>query len=108
MAVYKTISSKEIVRKVMRDLNPHSQNGDWLYDAIEWIGEALEHIGSSTQLVTKVCTLEIKNHKAALPADLYYPQQVATSGHVNAHEICLLYTSPSPRDGATSRMPSSA
>ena len=23
-------------------------------------------------------------------------------------EICLLYTSPSPRDGATSRMPSSA
>ena len=24
------------------------------------------------------------------------------------HIICLLYTSPSPRDGATSRMPSSA
>ena len=24
------------------------------------------------------------------------------------HYICLLYTSPSPRDGATSRMPSSA
>ena len=23
-------------------------------------------------------------------------------------DICLLYTSPSPRDGATSRMPSSA
>ena len=25
-----------------------------------------------------------------------------------AEETCLLYTSPSPRDGATSRMPSSA
>ena len=25
-----------------------------------------------------------------------------------AHSFCLLYTSPSPRDGATSRMPSSA
>ena len=24
------------------------------------------------------------------------------------YNICLLYTSPSPRDGATSRMPSSA
>ena len=76
-----------IVRKVMRDLNPHSQNGDWLHDAIEWIGEALEHIGSSTQLITKVCTVQIKNHKAALPADLYYPQQVSTSGHPDAETI---------------------
>lgn len=87
MAIYKTISSKEIVRKVMRDLNPHSQNGDWLHDSIEWIGEALEHIGSSAQTITKVCTVEIKNHKAALPADLYYPQQVATSGHIKSAEI---------------------
>ena len=30
-------------------------------------------------------------------------------GHVLIDDIpCLLYTSPSPRDGATSRMPSSA
>ena len=28
--------------------------------------------------------------------------------HVNKHAICLLYTSPSPRDGLLSRMPSSA
>ena len=27
---------------------------------------------------------------------------------VGAHRICLLYTSPSPRDGLLSRMPSSA
>ena len=27
---------------------------------------------------------------------------------LNYHKTCLLYTSPSPRDGATSRMPSSA
>ena len=27
---------------------------------------------------------------------------------LNAYKVCLLYTSPSPRDGATSRMPSSA
>ena len=29
-------------------------------------------------------------------------------GHVLAPEACLLYTSPSPRDLSTSRMPSSA
>ena len=29
--------------------------------------------------------------------------------NLNQHKkVCLLYTSPSPRDGATSRMPSSA
>ena len=71
----------------MRDLNPHSQSGDWLHDAIEWIGEALEHIGSSAQTITKVCTIKIKNHKAHLPADLYYVQQVGTSGHVDAQNI---------------------
>ena len=27
---------------------------------------------------------------------------------VEQHEVCLLYTSPSPRDLSTSRMPSSA
>ena len=38
-----------------------------------------------------------------------YPLQ--TSGgksHYQDKEICLLYTSPSPRDGLLSRMPSSA
>ena len=30
-----------------------------------------------------------------------------SSAYLSA-ETCLLYTSPSPRDGATSRMPSSA
>ena len=30
------------------------------------------------------------------------------SHHIHQHEVCLLYTSPSPRDGLLSRMPSSA
>ena len=30
------------------------------------------------------------------------------SGNMDENNACLLYTSPSPRDGATSRMPSSA
>ena len=32
----------------------------------------------------------------------------ATTAHTEMSKICLLYTSPSPRDGLLSRMPSSA
>ena len=32
----------------------------------------------------------------------------AVGGVMYMHEVCLLYTSPSPRDGLLSRMPSSA
>ena len=35
-------------------------------------------------------------------------QLAAIEGDLNALEVCLLYTSPSPRDLSTSRMPSSA
>ena len=31
-----------------------------------------------------------------------------TNLNIRTDKACLLYTSPSPRDGATSRMPSSA
>jgi hypothetical protein len=75
MAIYKTISSKVIIRKIMRDINPNGDN--WIDDAIEWIGEALEHIGSASQLELKQCVITVKNHKAALPIDLYYINQVA-------------------------------
>lgn len=85
MAIYKTVSSKQIVRKVMRDLNP--VGSDWLHDAIEWIGEALEHIGASAQLETHVCTIEIENHRAMLPADLYMINQVGVSNIQNAASV---------------------
>ena len=32
----------------------------------------------------------------------------AMSGDINQDKVCLLYTSPSPRDNGRSRMPSSA
>ena len=35
-------------------------------------------------------------------------QEFQLSGMVDENEVCLLYTSPSPRDLSTSRMPSSA
>jgi hypothetical protein len=80
MAIYKEISSKMIIRKVMRDLKPNHAN--WIDDAVEWIGEALEHIGASTQLKQKQCVLDIVDHKALLPSDLYYINQVAINNAV--------------------------
>jgi len=77
MAIYKTISSKEIVRKLFRDLKLDDDN--WIDDAIEWMGEALEHIGASAQLEHKQTVLNVLNHKVALPFDLYYINQVATN-----------------------------
>jgi len=75
MAIYKTTSSQVIIRKIFRDLKPDKDN--WIDDAIEWIGEALEHIGASTQLETRQVVLNVANHKAYLPVDLYYINQVA-------------------------------
>jgi len=77
MAIYKHISSKEIIRKVFRDLKPPT--ADWIHDGVEWMGEALEHIGASSQLVQKQCVINISDHKASLPADLYYINQVAVN-----------------------------
>lgn len=59
----------------MRDLKP--EDGNWVDSAVEWTGEALEHIGASSQMETQVCLIYIKDHKCALPADLYYINQVS-------------------------------
>jgi len=81
MAIYKTKSSKTIIRKIFRDLKP--DNDDWIDDSIEWIGEALEHIGSTAQLCQKQCVLDIADHKTLMPSDLYYINQVAINNSVS-------------------------
>ena len=81
MAVYKTTSSKTIIRKIFRDLKPNKDN--WIDDAIEWLGEALEHIGAATQLCQKQCVLTVTDHKVLLPTDLYYINQVAINNSVS-------------------------
>lgn len=85
MAIYKNISSKVIIRKIFRDLNPNTDN--WIDDAIEWVGEALEHIGASPQLVTKTCIVDIKDYKGAMPPDLYYINQVAINTSADAESM---------------------
>ena len=77
MAIYKNVSSKEIIRKVFRDIKPST--ADFVHDAVEWIGEALEHIGSAPQLCQKQMVIDIADHKGCLPGDLYYINQVAVN-----------------------------
>ena len=81
MAIYKTVSSKAVIRKIFRDLKPHNDN--WVDDAIEWIGEALEHIGAAPQLNQKQCVLTVADHKVLIPSDLYYINQVAINNSVS-------------------------
>ena len=81
MALYKNISSKVIIRKIMRDLKLSTDN--WIDDAIEWMGEALEHIGAVPQLEKKVCTLAVTDYTTCLPSDLYYINLVGINNVIN-------------------------
>ena len=55
---------------------------------------------------------EKKNLYDQMGHDMYINKNqqpnVNMNHNINIHNICLLYTSPSPRDGLLSRMPSSA
>ena len=45
----------------------------------------------------------------SVQSDLLFPQEDKSIGSTKSkYRVCLLYTSPSPRDLSTSRMPSSA
>lgn len=81
--IYKNKSSQSIIRKVFRDLKPTNDN--WTDDAVEWIGEALEHIGASPQLVTKNTILTVTDYKVAMPADLYYVNQVSINVGISSN-----------------------
>ena len=71
-------------------------------DALAKFNEAATSIGNETNANLTLVLHEVTNHvfpnKALIKQKLY----------MNRYRRCLLYTSPSPRDGATSRMPSSA
>ena len=56
---------------------------------------------------------EYKINKASIEFDPDKPLskmsiEIERKGDIEENNICLLYTSPSPRDGLLSRMPSSA
>ena len=58
-------------------------------------------------------TAQVVKHERLLSFEEAVPQELSGAGSTLSlsdehYKDCLLYTSPSPRDGATSRMPSSA
>ena len=51
---------------------------------------------------------ELEKTKASIPVSNWNAQYMQQPTAPNTPNTCLLYTSPSPRDGLLSRMPSSA
>ena len=68
-------------------------------------------VGAVLSVVVTGCSTLV-THKANLNAApqgiRVYPPKVYLLVDTKENETCLLYTSPSPRDGLLSRMPSSA
>ena len=73
--------------------------------------------------VAQLLSFTVKNNASDLHLSGGVPPMIRVDGDIKrinmpalthkdvnsmVYDICLLYTSPSPRDGATSRMPSSA
>ncbi len=64
--IHRLISSKEVIAKVFRDLKPATS--DWQVDAVEWLGEVVAMVGCLPALEKKVLSLQVHNHRVALPA----------------------------------------
>ena len=71
----------------MRDLKP--DDGNWIYDAVEWVGEALEHIGAGAHVTNRGCVIDIKDFKATLPPDVYYINQVSINEVMGVNSSAL-------------------
>ena len=83
--------------------------------SIQWLGLSLtavfllcgSSVGGSTQppsALSYATSTAVYTNGVLVTANI----PTSTGGAVTSYSICLLYTSPSPRDGLLSRMPSSA
>ena len=57
---------------------------------------------------TRVLMSSIDREKQNMLANMIYEDLLTDTVNIDKYHNCLLYTSPSPRDGLLSRMPSSA
>ena len=75
-------------------------------DAIDRLNNQLEQV----QVLHEEALRDLQEHEAKLLDRTAYHarRKLITEEHEEASNTCLLYTSPSPRDGLLSRMPSSA
>ena len=88
--IEEVISKKELWAEFDKVFNPHDKNDQYVHVIITFWQESIENISvfDSLQLAER--------HIDFLPEG--FERDIG----------CLLYTSPSPRDGLLSRMPSSA
>jgi hypothetical protein len=70
MIYNKTVSIKNVIAKVYRDLDLKEE--DVFINFLEWSAEALEKIGAFTQLESKQHKVDIHNYRGELPDDLVY------------------------------------
>ena len=71
-------------------------------------GHAEELLGEALRGVRDKCVIITKLWKTDMARERVQPGLEEAMRRLQTYYICLLYTSPSPRDYAASRMPSSA
>ena len=81
-----------------------------IYDTIRYIRPAVSTMvtGMAASMGSLLLTAGAKDMRFSLPNSRIMVHQPSGGFQGQASDICLLYTSPSPRDLSTSRMPSSA
>ena len=91
-------------------------NQEWSgVNPMDILSIALSHLNSANFFITKVSKFyQTPCFPVGAGPDYVNAAIVIRSNHDSSHvlkvlhDVCLLYTSPSPRDGLLSRMPSSA
>lgn len=76
--VYKMVSSKSVIAKVIADLDLKEEDIR-ITDVRQWIGDACMNIGSVNQLEHKVVVLPLNSYQCKLPCDLERLNSVAYS-----------------------------
>lgn len=67
--IYNNISIKTVLNQVSTIVKDGYKG--WQADAVEWSGDALEHIGYYTAFSTFTKEIEVNNHRAVIPNDLF-------------------------------------
>ena len=69
--------------------------------------DARKSSANTDDLRGKILRIQVENEGYSIPEGNLFPED-GSEGRPEIYIICLLYTSPSPRDRTRSRMPSSA
>ena len=90
--IYKMVSSKAVIAKVLADLALDEEKDIKITDIKSWIGECCMNIGSVNQLEHKVVVLPLKSYQCKLPCDLERLNSVAYSTSCNSGWIPMKKT----------------